>query len=90
MRKTFGYSHIPQRFAPIINAFCRQHLNPYVNFHRPCLCAVETIDEKGKCQRSYPHHLVMTPLEKLAAVLAIIRKRIRILRQGITLDDLQT
>ena len=90
VRKTFGYSHIPQRFAPIINAFCQQHLNPYVNFHRPCLFAVETIDEKGKCQKSYPHHLVMTPLEKLATVLGVTSKRIRILRKGITLFDLQT
>ena len=90
VRKTFGYCHIPQRFAPLINVFCQQHLNPYVNFHRPCLFAVETIDEKGKCKKSYPHHLVMTPLEKLAAVLGATNKRIRILRKGITLFDLQT
>ena len=35
VRKHFGYSHIPQRFATLVNAFCREHLNPYVNFHRP-------------------------------------------------------
>lgn len=60
-----------------------------MNFHRPCLFAVETIDEKGKCKKSYPHNLVMTPLEKLAAVLGVTSKRIRILRPGITLDDLR-
>lgn len=30
VRKIFGYSHIPQRFAAHINVFCREHLNPYV------------------------------------------------------------
>lgn len=33
VRKAFGYSHIPQRFAAPINLFCREHLNPYVNLH---------------------------------------------------------
>lgn len=88
VRKAFGYSHIPQRFAPIINVFCQQHLNPYVNFHRPCLFAVEAINEKGKRKKSYPHDMVMTPFEKLVAVLATTSKRVRILRPGITLDDL--
>jgi transposase InsO family protein len=89
VRKTFGYSHIPQRFAPTINAFCNAHLNPYVNFHRPCLFAVETINKKGKCTKTYPHNLVATPLEKLAIVLETTSKQIRILRTGITLADLQ-
>jgi len=30
VRKHLGYSHIPQRFASLVNAFCRDHLNPYV------------------------------------------------------------
>lgn len=91
VRKTFGYSHIPQRFAPAINVFCQAHLNPYVNFHRPCLFAVEHIDEKGKCKKTYPHALVMTPLEKLSAILtATANDTTRvILREEITLIDLQ-
>lgn len=36
IRKHLGYAHIPQRFAGEVNAFCAEHLNPYVNFHRPC------------------------------------------------------
>ena len=35
VRKHLGYSHIPQRFAALVNAFDREYLNPYVNFHRP-------------------------------------------------------
>ena len=28
---------ISPKFLPgKVNAFCREHLNPYVNFHRPC------------------------------------------------------
>ena len=34
VRKHLGYAHIPQRFATAVNAFCHDHLNPYVNFHR--------------------------------------------------------
>ena len=34
VRKHLGYSHIPQRFAALVNAFDREYLNPYVNFHR--------------------------------------------------------
>jgi hypothetical protein len=33
VRKHLGYSHIPQRFATLVNAFDRDYLNPYVNFH---------------------------------------------------------
>ena len=33
VRKVFGYSHIPQRWAPLINMFNQQHLTPYLNYH---------------------------------------------------------
>ena len=68
VRKCFGYSHIPQRFAAQINLFCAQHLNPYLNFHRPCLFAKDTVDGKGKVKKRYPQKLVMTPLEKLTSL----------------------
>ena len=37
VRKTFGYSHIPQWHADKINEFNKSALNPYINYHRPCL-----------------------------------------------------
>ena len=37
VRKLLGHAHIPQRWAGLLNDFHRQHLNPYVNYHRPCL-----------------------------------------------------
>ena len=85
VRKAFGYSHIPQRFAAVINAFCREHLNPYVNLHRPCLFAKEVVDAKGKISKTYPHDMVQTPLEKLASLDGVNK----FLRKDISLKQLQ-
>jgi transposase InsO family protein len=65
IRKQFGYAHIAQHFADGMNAFCRDFLNPYVNFHRPCYFAVDEVAAKGKIRKRYPHHLIMTPFDKL-------------------------
>jgi len=54
IRKHFGYAHISQRFASPMNAFCQNFLNPYLNFHRPCFFATESIDPKGKITKHYP------------------------------------
>ena len=85
VRKHLGYAHIPQRFAAPVNAFCTDYLNPYLNFHRPCLFAEEITDPKGRIRKRYPQRLVMTPLEKLAT----IPKVHRFLRPGITLTSLR-
>jgi hypothetical protein len=68
VRKHLGYSHIPQRFAGLVNEFCREHLNPYVNFHRPCLFAETITDPKGRQRKRYPYKLMMTPYEKLKSI----------------------
>ena len=68
VRKHLGYAHIPQRFAAPVNAFCRDYLNPYVNFHRPCLFAETITDAKGKQRKRYPYKLMMTPYEKLRSL----------------------
>lgn len=68
VRKQLGFAHIPQHFASQINTFCAEHLNPYLNFHRPCLFAQEIIDAKGKIRKRYPQELVMTPFEKLCSI----------------------
>lgn len=65
IRKQLGYSHIPQRCAREVNEFCTQYLNPYLNFHRPCLFAEDIVDAKGRIRKRYPQRLVMTPFEKL-------------------------
>ncbi|MEK7730722.1 MAG: integrase [Planctomycetota bacterium] len=68
VRKHLGYSHIPQRFAALVNAFDRDYLNPYVNFHRPCLFAETITDAKGRQRKRYPYKLMMTPYEKFKSL----------------------
>ena len=68
VRKHLGYSHIPQRFATLVNAFCHDYLNPYVNFHRPCLFAETITDAKGRQRKRYPYQLMMTPYDKLKSL----------------------
>jgi transposase InsO family protein len=68
VRKTLGYMHIPQEYAEQVNAFNRDYLNPYVNFHRPCLFAEIKIDAKGKQRKTYPYKLIMTPYEKFKSL----------------------
>lgn len=84
VRKHLGYSHIPQRFAPLVNAFCRDHLNPYVNFHRPCLFAETITDAKGRQRKRYPYQLMMTPYEKLKS----LDKAEPFLKSGLTFAQL--
>ena len=84
VRKHFGYNHIPQRFAAPVNAFCGEHLNPYVNFHRPCLFAETITDAKGRQRKRYPYKLMMTPYEKLKS-LPVAEQ---FLKKGITFEQL--
>jgi transposase InsO family protein len=84
VRKHLGYSHIPQRFATLVNAFCSDHLNPYLNFHRPCLFAETITDAKGRQRKRYPYKLMMTPYEKLKSLL----KADQFLKPGITFEQL--
>ena len=68
VRKHLGYSHIPQRFAALVNVFCRDHLNPYINFHRPCLFAETITDAKGRQRKRYRYEMMMTPYEKFKSL----------------------
>ena len=68
VRKIMGYSHIPQKHATAINCFYRDVLNPYLNFHRPCYFAVDTIDAKGKIKKTYPQNQIATPYERLQSI----------------------
>jgi len=52
IRKAFGHAHIPQRHAERFNAFCTEHLNPLLNFHRPCLFPTEINDPKN-CREQF-------------------------------------
>jgi hypothetical protein len=84
VRKTFGYIHIPQKFANIINAFNKTHLNYYLNYHRPCLFASIEIDPKGKEVKKYKYEDIYTPYEKFKS----LPNATQYLKEGITFEEL--
>jgi len=84
VRKHLGYSHIPQRFAEEVNAWCQGFLNPYVNFHRPCFFAESVTDDKGKTRKRYLLKDMMTPYEKLRS----LPQAETFLKPGITFETL--
>ena len=68
VRKHLGYTHIPQRHAPLINRFLTDYLNPYINYHRPCFFPDTVTDHRGKQIKRYPYEKMMTPYEKLRSL----------------------
>jgi len=86
IRKQFGYSHIPQKWAPKINEFSLAFLVPYINFHRPCFFPEIITDNKGKIQKKYPYDKMMTPFDKLKS-LPNAKKH---LKPNITFEILET
>ena len=65
IRKWLGYSHIPAPLAEAVNAFNRDWLSPFLNYHRPCPFPTEAVDGKGRVRKRYRDEDVMTPYEKL-------------------------
>jgi transposase InsO family protein len=86
VRKHMGYSHIPQKFAKPINAFYQALFNPWLNLHRPCMFASDTVSPKGKVIKRYRHKDVKTPL---AALEQLCDKGLARLKEGVTLAALQ-
>lgn len=68
VRKLLGYMHIPQKWAPKLNEFNKDYLNPYLNFHRPCHFPEIKINAKGKEEKTYPYKAMMTPYDKLKSL----------------------
>ena len=68
LRKLLGYAHIPRQCAATLNEFHRQHLNRYVNYHRPCVFAQVEVDERGRQRRCYRYEDVQTPFKKLKSL----------------------
>ncbi|MCY3705998.1 MAG: integrase [Gammaproteobacteria bacterium] len=68
VRRFLGHDHIPQRFAPRVDAFAQEHLSPYLNYHRPCLFATEHEGANGRIRRVYRAADVQTPYDKLRSL----------------------
>jgi transposase InsO family protein len=82
VRKHMGYLHIEAQHAGPIQTFYREHLNPYLNFHRPCGQAEIQTDAKGKQKRVYRRY--QTPWD----VLRQLPEAASYLRPGQTMEGL--
>jgi transposase InsO family protein len=83
IRKHMGWGHIQAAHADRIQQFYSAHLNPYLNYHRPCAQAEVEVDAKGRKRRRYRRY--QTPLETLLS----LPKPQQYLRPGLTLATLQ-
>ncbi len=83
VRKHIGYGYIDASHADAINSFYAEHLNPYLNYHRPCAQAEVKIDEKGRKRVSYKRY--RTPFETLAE----LDRPAQYLRDGLSLKALE-
>src|ERR1039457_6336180 len=68
VRKLIGYGHIAGEHAEALQKFYTAHLNPYLNYHRPCGFATVSLDARGKRQRRYKAADYATPYEKLKSL----------------------
>lgn len=85
IRKEMGYFHIPGKYAPRINVFYRDHLIPFLNFHRPCHFPHRTTLKNGKVIVRYRRKDCQTPYRKLLSLPGWEK----FLRRGITAVDLE-
>ncbi len=85
IRKLIGYGHIAGAHAGELQNFYAEHLNPYLNFHRPCGFATVSLDERGKRQRKYKIEDYRTPFEKLQS----LPEAERFLKPGLSLPELE-
>ncbi|MGH9592457.1 MAG: integrase [Bryobacteraceae bacterium] len=83
IRKHLGFGHIAVQHAETVNAFHREYLNPYVNFHRPSAVPEILSEANGKRRRVYRRWA--TPLERLEE----LEKCDSFLRPGVDLAELK-
>jgi hypothetical protein len=68
VRKQIGYGAIGAEHAEAFQKFYTAHLNPYLNYHRPCGFATIETNPRGKRKRVYRHKDYRTPYEKLTSL----------------------
>jgi len=86
IRKHMGYGHIASAHAEALQKFYTAHLNPYLNYHRPCGFATVEWDARGKRKRRYRAKDYATPYEKLKG----LPEAAHHLKAGIGLAQLDT
>jgi len=83
VRKHIGHSHIAAQHAEAMNRFHKEHLNPYVNFLRPCAVPTVLTQANGKRRRIYQRWA--TPWELFVEQ----KDSVSLLRPGLTLAELE-
>jgi transposase InsO family protein len=83
IRKHMGFGHIAEPHAEEVDAFHRLHLNPYINFHRPC--AIAEIVEEPNGRRRTVYREWATPFE----VFSRLPECESCLRPGVTMAELK-
>ncbi len=68
MRKWLGHIFFPGSLAHLVDAFLRDTLSPYLNFHRPCLFPVDVTSATGRVKKRYPQSKVATPYDRLRSL----------------------
>ena len=66
VRRQYGYTHIPKKYASVMEEYNQQYLNPYLFFHRQCAYADDIVDVRGKIKKVYERY--MTPCENLLSI----------------------
>lgn len=83
IRKYMGFAHIPKKYSVLINVFYREHMNTYLNFHRPCGFSTDKVDIRGKIVKKYDKY--MTPFERLKLITDVEQY----LKLGVTIQSLE-
>jgi len=83
IRKHIGHGYIAAQHAELIDHFHREHLNPYLNFHRPCAVPTVLTASNGKRRRIYQRWA--TPWELFRE----LPECESFLRPGVTLAELE-
>ena len=68
VRKHIGYGPIAAEHAAALQSFYTAHLNPYLNYHRPCGYATLRTLARGRQRRIYRPADYHTPFEKLTSL----------------------
>jgi hypothetical protein len=68
LRKHPGSAQIPPHAPGLVNDFCANHLNPYVNLHCRCFFPETITDAKGKERKCNRCEEMKTPYEKLKSL----------------------
>jgi hypothetical protein len=84
VRKHMGYGLIGSQWAGRIHGFYGEHMNEYLNYHRPCGFATVEVNQRGKRRRHYKADDYRTPYEKLTS----LPKWKSFLKPGVTAQDL--